>query len=362
MPELRKDPVLGRWVIIATDRAKRPSSFVCTAPENPVDAENPFLPGKEKETPEEVLAYRPAGTKPNTPGWWVRVVPNKYPALDSSAALIRRGEGMYDLISGVGRHEVIIESPDPTKQIPDMDEEQVQEIIWAYRDRSVDIKRDPRFRYTQVFKNYGMQSGASFWHPHSQLIALPIVPSAVHEELVGAKKYYEYKERNVYLDVIHQEQRDKVRVVLENDQFICFCPYASRFPFEMQIMPKERQQQFSDVNKSAVTDLASILKGSLKKLQLALNDPAYNMIIRTTPEDEAKSPWCHWRIEILPALSRVAGFEWGSGFFINPVTPEDAAEMLRNTALPKPGAKQETLKARLIRESQEKTAKIKKEA
>ncbi|MGF1573079.1 MAG: galactose-1-phosphate uridylyltransferase [Sumerlaeia bacterium] len=360
MPELRKDPVLGRWVIIATDRAKRPASLVHSAPQNPIDENNPFLPGNESETPGEVLAYRPTGTKPNTPGWWVRVIPNKFPALDSSGEMIRRGEGMYDMMNGVGRHEVVVESPDPTKQLPDMDEEQVQEVIWAYRDRSVDLKRDPRFRYIQVFKNYGIQSGASFWHPHSQIIALPIVPSAVQEEIWGAKRYYEYKERNVYLDIIHQEQRDKVRVIMENDQFISFCPYASRFPFEMQIMLKERQQQFSDINKSSVTDLAEILKGSLKKLKTSLNDPAYNMIIRTTPEDESRSPYCHWRIEILPSLSRVAGFEWGSGFFINPVPPEVAAETLRNAELPKPEKNQETLKAKLIRESKEQTEKLKK--
>lgn len=353
MPELRKDPVVGRWVIIATDRAKRPANHVHSTPENQVDAFNPFLPGNESETPNEVLAYRVVGSKPNMPGWWVRVFPNKFPALDSSGEMIRRGEGMYDMMNGVGQHEVLIESPDPKTQLPDMDEEQVQEVLWAYRDRSVDLKRDPRFRYIQVFKNYGIQSGATFWHPHSQIIALPIVPSAVQDEIWGAKRYYDYKERNVYLDIIHQEQRDRVRVVMENDQFICFCPYASRFPFEMQIMPKERQQQFSDINKSAVTDLASILKGSLKRLKMSLNDPAYNLIIRTTPEDESRSPYCHWRIEILPSLSRVAGFEWGSGFFINPVPPEMAAETLRSVELPPSNPETESLKARMIREAKE---------
>lgn len=359
MPDLRKDPVAGRWVIISQERANRPSSLLNTCPDEPLDKKNPFLPGQEHETPPEVLAYRPPGTKPNTPGWWVRVVPNKFPALESSGEIIRRGEGMYDMMSGIGVHEVVIESPEPDRQIPDMDEDQVEEIIWAYRDRSVELQKDPRFKYVQVFKNYGTSSGASLWHPHSQIIALPIVPSAVTEELHIAKKYYEYKERSVYTDIINQEQRDGVRIVMENSNFICFCPFASRFPFEMHIMPKVRQQQFSDITKNAVADLSEILKGSLKKLKLTADNPAYNMIIRTTPSTEVHTPYSHWRIEILPGLSSVAGFEWGSGFYINPVPPEDAAELLREAELPRADPNQETLKQKLIRESTTRVKKIK---
>ncbi len=334
MPELRKDPVVGRWVIISTERANRPSSLVNPVPSNKVDDFNPFLPGNEDKTPKEVLSYRPPGTAPNTPGWWVRVIPNKFPALDTDGNIERFGEGMYDMMNGIGRHEVVIESPEPDKQLPDMEEEQVQEVLWAFRDRSVELRKDPRYRYVLIFKNYGPQAGASIWHPHSQIIALPIVPKNVQEEIDGARKYFEYKERCVFCDMVHQEQKDGDRVVMENDAFIAFCPYASRFPFETWILPKRHEQFFSDITKNAVLDLAEIIKGTLRKLQRALGDPSYNLIVRTTPDDAGPSAYCHWHIEILPALSRVAGFEWGTGFFINPVPPENAADILREAELP----------------------------
>lgn len=335
MPELRKDPVVGRWVIVASERGRKPVGVLNPVPCDKKDEFNPFLAGNEAKTPKEVLSYRPPGTAPNTPGWWVRVVPNKFPALESEGDIRRSGDGMYDMMNGIGRHEVVIEAPDASKQLPDMDEEQVQEVIWAYRDRSVELKKDPRFRYVLIFKNYGVQAGASIWHPHSQIIALPIVPKNVQEELEGARKYYEYKERCVYCDMINQELKDQVRVVMENDLFVAFCPFASRFPFETWILPKNHEQFFSDITKNAVIDLAAILKGTLRKLKLALDDPAYNFVIRTTPDDAGPSPYSHWHIEILPALSRVAGFEWGSGFFINPVPPEEAAQILREAELPR---------------------------
>lgn len=334
MPELRKDPVVGRWVIIATERANRPANFVTHVPVDVTDEFNPFLPGNEAETPAEVLAYRPPDTAANTPGWWVRVVPNKYPALDSSSDISRTGEGMYDMMTGVGRHEIVVESPDPSVQLPDMAEEQVREIIWAWRDRFIDLRKDKRFRYVMVFKNYGHQAGASIWHPHSQIMALPIVPKNVQEELEGARRYFDYKERCVYCDMARQESKDAKRIVMENDSFVAFCPWASRFPFETWIMPKQHEAYFNDATKTAVQDLASILRGTLKKLKLTADDPAYNLIVRTTPEDANAARWSHWHIQILPALSRMAGFEWGSGCFINPMPPEDAAALLREAELP----------------------------
>lgn len=333
MPELRRDPVTGRWVIISTERAKRPSALVKPVPTDKRDEFNPFKAGNEKETPDEVLAYRPPGSKPNTPGWWVRVVPNKFPALSSEGEIERYGEGMYDVMNGVGRHEVVVESPEEGIQLPDMSEEQVQEAIWAYRDRAVALRKDPRFRYVLIFKNYGTTAGASIWHPHSQIIALPIIPKNVQEKIDGAKKYFDYKERCVFCDMIHQEMKDGSRIVMENDQFVAFCPFASRFPFEIMILPKQHDCFFSDVTKNQVGDLAGIIRGTLRRLKLAVDDPAYNLIIQTTPDRLGAVPYFHWHIEILPALSRVAGFEWGSGFFINPVPPEDAAQYLREAEL-----------------------------
>lgn len=335
MAELRKDPVVGRWVIINTERAQRPANLVNPVPAGKVDDFNPFKPGNEKETPAEVLAYRPAGSAPNSPGWWVRVVPNKFPALAADGQIKRAGDGMYDQMNGIGRHEIVIEGPDENRQLADMEVAQVEEVIWAYRDRSVEMRKDARFKYILIFKNYGAAAGASIMHPHSQIIALPVVPKNVQEEIEGARKYFEYKERCVYCDILRQESKDKTRVVDENDNFIAFCPYASRFPFETWIMPKEHDPFFPDITKSSVNDLATLLHGVARKLKLSLNDPAFNYFIQSTPHDQGPLAYYHWRIEILPALSRVAGFEWGSGFFINPVPPEDAAAILREAELPK---------------------------
>ncbi len=335
MPDLRKDPIVGRWVIVSTERANRPAAFVTHVPMDGADEFDPFLPGNERETPPEVLAYRPPDTEPDTPGWWIRVFENKFPALGSTGEPVRAGEGMYDMMSGVGRHEVVVESPDPSVQMPDMEEEQVREVIWAYRDRFVELKKDKRFRYVMIFKNYGHAAGASIWHPHSQIIALPIVPKSVQEEVEGARRHWEYKERCVYCDIARQELRDQSRIVMENDTYIAFCPWASRFPFETWIVPRAHEPYFSDITKNNVQDLAAILRDTLKKLKLTLDDPSYNMIIRTTPEEAGGERWSHWHIQILPALSRVAGFEWGSGFFINPVPPEDAANLLRQAELPR---------------------------
>jgi UDPglucose--hexose-1-phosphate uridylyltransferase len=334
MPELRKDPVTGRWVIISSERGKRPQTLLSPVPRE-ADEFNPFAPGNEDKTPPEVLAYRPPSTPPNTPGWWLRVIPNKFPALSADGDIQRAGDGMYDLMNGIGRHEVVIEGPDADVQLPDMDEEQVQEVIWAYRDRSIELKKDSRFRYVLIFKNYGKEAGASIWHPHSQIIALPVVPKSVQEEIEGARRYYEYKERCVYMDMVQQELKDGKRLVMENDSFVAFCPFASRFPFETWILPKKNEQFFSNITKNGVIDLASILKGTLNKLKLGVGDPAYNFLIRTTPEDLGPVPYHTWHIEILPALGKVAGFEWGSGFHINPVPPEEAADILRQAELPR---------------------------
>ena len=334
MPELRKDPVVGRWVIVSTERANRPRNLVLPVPTDKVDEFNPFKTGNEAKTPKEVLAYRPPGTAPNTPGWWLRVIPNKFPALENKGSIQRVGEGMYDLMNGIGQHEVVIETPEEGIQLPDMEDEQVQEVIWAFRDRSIELRKDPRFRYVLIFKNYGKEAGASIWHAHSQIIAMPIVPRIVQEELEGARKYFQYKERCVFCDMIHQERTDQKRLVMENDTFVAFCPFASRFPFETWILPKNHEQFFSDITKNEVIDLSQILKGCLHNLKLVLDDPAYNFIIHTTPDSEGPIPFYHWHIEILPALSRVAGFEWGTGFHINPVLPESAAEYLREAELP----------------------------
>lgn len=286
----------------------------------------PFCNGNEAHTPPEVLSYRDPNTKPDNDGWWIRVVPNKFPALQIEGDLNRAGEGMFDKMNGIGAHEVVIETPKHGLDLPDMTDRQVAEVLWAFRDRSIELRKDSRFRYVLIFKNHGAEAGATLEHPHSQIIALPIVPKRVQEEIDGARRYYDYKERCVFCDIIHQEMNDGTRIVQENDSFLSFFPYASRFPFEVWIVPKRHEVFFSDIQKNGVTNLSKILRSTLRKLKYALDNPDYNFLIHTTPFDEGAVPYYHWHIEIMPRLTRVAGFEWGTGFYINPMPPEEAAK------------------------------------
>lgn len=332
MPELRKDPITGRWVIIATDRAKRPADF---AREQVIPHGSrfcPFCPGHESKTPPEVLAYRPSGG-PNNDGWTLRVVPNKFPALRVEGELQREGDGLYDKMSGIGAHEVIIETPDHMATLSDVEEKRIEDLFWAFRDRVLDLKKDDRLRYVLFFKNHGESAGASLEHTHSQLIALPVVPKRVLEELEGAKKYFDYKERCVYCDIIRQELSSNTRLVLETDHFVVACPYAPRFPFETWVIPKLHQSHAETLTAQATQNLASVMRSTLRRVDKALERPPYNFVMHTAPLQESSNPHYHWHIEIIPKLTRVAGFEWGSGFYINPTPPEESAKFLRDAAL-----------------------------
>ncbi len=205
MPDLRKDPITGRWVIISTDRQKRPNDFRLESATILGREHCPFCPGHEAMTPPEVLSYRTDGSAPNTPGWNVRVVPNKFPALQVEGNLDRQGEGMFDRMNGIGAHEVIIETPDHDRPLAMMSEQEIERVFWACRERMLDLKRDFRLRYILIFKNHGAPAGATLAHPHSQLIALPIVPELVREEIDGARQHFQFKERCVFCDIVHQE-------------------------------------------------------------------------------------------------------------------------------------------------------------
>ncbi len=329
MPELRKDPVTGRWVIISTDRAKRPSDFVRENVQIKGKGFCPFCYGNELKTPPEILVYGRNGGEPNTPGWTVRVVPNKFPALGIEGDLNREGEGLYDRMNGIGAHEVIIETPDHHRTLATLPEHAIEEALWAYRDRVLDLKNDKRFRYALIFKNHGDAAGASLEHPHSQLIALPIVPKRVREELEGAKRYYQEKERCIFCDIIHQEKDSEVRVISENDLFISLTPYAPRFPFEFWLLPKQHGSAFENNQSSVYASLARMLKDNLTRLDLVLDHPAYNFMLHTSPIGEESNEHYHWHFEIIPKLTKVAGFEWGTGFYICPTPPEESARFLR---------------------------------
>ncbi len=331
MPQLRRDPVGGRWVIISTERGKRPQDF---AAESTPEEEGfcPFCPGNEHVTPPEIIAYRDPGSVVNGPGWKLRVVANRFPALKIEGELERRAMGMYDMVSGTGAHEVIIETPEHDKDISDLPESQVERVIWAYRDRMVDLARDSRFRHVMIFKNWKKSAGAHLAHPHSQLVATPIVPKRIEEELEGARTHYGYKERCIFCDIILEELRVQKRIVAENKNFVAFEPFAPRFPFETWIAPKSHAASLATIGASEVSDLARIFKEVLKRIKITLNAPPYNHVLHNAPLNLADGALYHWHFEIMPKLTKVAGFEWGSGFYINPVAPEDAASFLK-TAL-----------------------------
>lgn len=337
MPELRKDPIIGRWVIIATDRAKRPDQF---SGQQQVGAEKecPFCENSEQATPPEIYAVRPRNTAANTPGWELRVVPSIAPFLRIEGELERRGKGLYDLMNGVGAHEIVIETNRHIANMADLSEDQISRVITCYIDRLNDLEKDHRFKYVLVFKNYGWTAGAGrIRHSRSQLIAMPVNLKRVKEELAGARAYYDYHERCIFCDLIKQELASKDRLIADIDGFIAITPFAARFPFEIWILPKKHSPDFTSLGINERLDLARTLKAVLAKLKKGLNDPSYNYVFHTAPFRRQKVGYWktidhdyHWHIEIIPRLTRVAGFEWGTGFYICPLLPEEAAKFLRD--------------------------------
>ncbi len=332
MSQLRRDPITGRWIIVNISNPKKPEEFDLR-PEVKKGGVCPFCAGNEKMTPPELEAVRNRRTKPNTPGWSVRVVPNKFPALRIEGDLDKRGIGVYDMSNGVGAHEVIIETPDHQRDMADLSQHEIRNIIFKYRSRSMDLEKDSRFKYMLIFKNHGESAGASLEHTHTQIVALPIVPKRVREELKGARNYFGYRERCVFCDMIAQELQDKTRLVSENEHFVAFCPFVPRFAFETWIVPKTHNQNFKSIDDGRVDDMAAILKDTLMRLKKALKNPPYNFIIHTAPVRDGLSEDYHWHLEIMPKLTQVAGFEWGSGFYINPTSPELAAKYLKEARI-----------------------------
>jgi UDPglucose--hexose-1-phosphate uridylyltransferase len=329
MSELRRDPIGGRWVIVDTDHPSNPQDFEYE-PNTLKGGVCPFCYGNEAMTPPEIEAVREAGTSPNTPGWQVRVVPNKFPALQIEGDLDRRGVGIYDMSSGVGAHEVLIETPYHNKDIPDLLNSEVESFLSMYCRRALDLVKDRRFKFIMIFKNFGAAAGASLEHPHTQIVALPMVPKNAAEEIKGAHNYFEYRERCIFCDIIRQERQEKERIISENDYFISFCPFVSRFPFEIWIIPKKHSALFCHMPPEEIPALAVILKETIAKVKAVFPNLSYNFILHSSPVNgDGGAEGYHWHIEFMPKLTRVAGFEWGSGFYLVSTPPELAAKYLR---------------------------------
>ncbi len=328
MPVIHQDPFnISRWVIFNPERAIRPtdqagqkSAPVC-----------PLCEGNEKLTPPEVLAYRPSELPVDGPGWSLRVVPNKFPALRPDEREEKFNQGPLQWLNGVGVHEVIIENPDHQLPLSDLPSANIRNLIVACQERYHSLSKDRRLKYIQIFKNFGDAAGASLSHGHCQLIATPLLPPVVEEGLKQAQRFFSRHGHCLYCSMIDQESKAGTRIIAEDEHYLALSPFAARFPYEIQIIPKRHMTNFTETTADEITALAELLKDLLTRLRVALNDPAYNLVLRTAPcrSTGRIRDYFHWHLEIIPRMTKMAGFELGSGIFINPVIPEQAATMLR---------------------------------
>lgn len=335
MSKLRFDPLKRKWTVIAPERALRPIDLASKI-ELPNNKEScPFCPGNEAATPKEILRFN--GTENGD--WLLRVVPNKYPAFRIEGELKREGYGVYDIVSGIGAHEVVIETPQHNLSLSDYTPKILYNLFKAFKLRISDLRQDLRFRYIFAFKNYGFNAGATLHHPHSQIIAMPVIPDLVVSMLKSAKVYYEQKERCLLCDILAMEYRSNERIVLENADFVAICPFASLSPFETRICPVKHSHDFTELDNNELMGLANIVREIFVRLDKSLNKPHLNMVIHTSPclNKRPAHPeyWnsikydYHWFLEIIPRISGYAGFEWATGFNINMVEPEEAAKFLK---------------------------------
>ena len=329
MPELRQNLATKEWVIIANERAKRPDEYiqsqrhVVTETRTFYDANCPFCPGNEELDLE--IERTPAVGE-----WQTRVVGNKYPALLREGELARTFDGVHRQITGVGYHEIVVEHPHHNTTLALMTVEEVKYVLEAFYSRGWSIRKDPRVEQIVYFKNHGEQAGASLRHPHSQIIGLPVVPNNIRHRIEEARRYFDDNGECVYCTMIQDELKKKVRLVAMSDHFVAFVLYAAPSPFSTWIVPLQHSVSFVYSHQDEMEDLAGILRKVLRKLYIGLRDPSYNLIIRSAPVKEISNDYLHWYVSLVPRLSRTAGFELGSGMFINPSMPEECAAFLRD--------------------------------
>ncbi|MFZ5924376.1 MAG: galactose-1-phosphate uridylyltransferase [Bacillota bacterium] len=337
MPELRRDPTSRSWVVIATERSRRPSDFRMPKDERKTGV-CPFCYGNEHMTPPEVLALGRDVDAPNQKGWSVRVVPNKFPALSlgegdaSDTDVLDNGDGAAGLhrsMPAIGAHEVLVESPDHDSTFGSHSQSQMEDVLAALVDRFRTLSRNGKLKYLQAFKNWGHIGGASLEHTHCQLIATPMVPAVLQVELAAAREHYEETGRCLYCDILAAEKSGRERVIEESEHFLAFCPYASKFPYETWILPKKHSATFEQISQDELSDLARSLRHTVRRLELAFENLPYNLIWHTSPWTGDFGAYYHWHLELFPRLAILAGFELGTGYYINPTAPEAAAAALR---------------------------------
>jgi len=328
MTELRQNMATKEWVVIASERVKRPDDYVTaqlpvidsSLPE--YDPHCPFCPGNE-EHDLEVARY------PATDPWQTRVVNNRYPALSVEGDLVRTYNGVHRLISGVGYHEIIVDHPVHNTTLALMEPEEIQLYLRTFYERGWVIRGDARIEQIIYFKNHGERAGASLKHPHSQLIGLPVVPTDIRHRIEEARRYFDDNGDCVFCVMMRDELEKGERLITVSEQFVAFVLYASPSPFHIWILPRQHSVSFLYSQREQLADLSNILHDVMRRLFVGLEDPAYNLIIRSAPVKEISNDYLHWYVTIVPRVSHTAGFELGSGMFINPSLPEDCADFLR---------------------------------
>ena len=325
MAELRREPITRTWVVVTNDHPRGPSDYLpFKPPYRPQDVEGPcpFCPGNEGMTPKETFFVGREGG-----GWSVRVIPNKFPFFHIEGGFDRRGEGMYDVMEAIGAHEIVVEAPDHKLNFAMMESQQIEKILFAYRERLIDLEKDRRFQQFLILKNY---PGVFNRHPHSHIMAMPAIPRRIDEEIWGVLDYYQRKERCIFCDIIKEEISMKKRVILETVHFLIFSPFASRYPFETWIVPKIHSPDFHHIREEEIEDLSVALRSLFMRFHKLLSDPPYSLVFHTSPiQGRFHRPEYHWHIEARLRIGLREGFEWGTGFFVNPTPPEDAAAYLR---------------------------------
>jgi UDPglucose--hexose-1-phosphate uridylyltransferase len=337
-PEFRRDPVCGRWAVVAPERALRPITLQGAGPRHRKNGDSkpcPFCPGQEHDTPHEVLAYREPGSAADGPGWNLRVVPNRFPAVrsDVGGAFCAVGGMVFLTTPGLGRSEIVIETPEHVVAPTQLIDEQFAAVFRAYRDRILALAGDSRLAYASVFKNVGAEAGASLGHTHSQIVATPVVPELVETELAGGREFLSRTRRCVFCDLIGRELASGARVVVKSEHFLVVTAFAPRFAYELWVLPIAHGSRFELITAERTLELARVMKRALIALDVSQSEPAYNWCLHTAPLRSTELAYYHWHIEVLPRTARPAGLEWGYGCFITTVAPETAAAELR-AALP----------------------------
>jgi len=330
MPEYRHDPLSDRWVIVAPNRLGRPNQFNRAPLQSRAVAPCPFCAGHEDETPPEISTY--SSQADAAAPWQVRVIPNKYPAVCSPVGNVSlRGDG--EIMPGLGSHEVIIESPDHVTSFSELSDEQSELTFLAYRDRFRALKAVPNLAHAQIFKNARADGGASLEHSHSQLIATSMVPVELQRQFARAGEHRLAHRCCIFCELVARTLDDGLRLVADTERFVAVTPFASRFPYETWVLPRAHREFFEETEPAAIAELAHFVRELVRRIEWLLDKPAYNYWIHTAPFKPSRHDDYHWHLELVPRLTRMAGFELGAGCFINPVSPEDAARRLRTACL-----------------------------